>query len=108
MSRYAAVVRDAAGLIEAADELDRIAAEIAVLPTVNRAALELRNMVVVARAIVESARLRQESRGAHFRRDFPAPDPTLVGRHLVLGGAEPGWRYDSLAASRGAMPAMAG
>jgi len=37
-------------------------------------ALALRNMFVVAEAITRSAIDRRESRGAHFRDDFPRPD----------------------------------
>ena len=45
---------------------------------------ELRNMLVVARLMTEAALLRRESRGAHFRSDFP--EPSAEGeRHIVLG-----------------------
>jgi fumarate reductase (CoM/CoB) subunit A len=36
-------------------------------------AIELRNMLLIGRLIAESAILRKESRGAHFREDFPNP-----------------------------------
>jgi fumarate reductase (CoM/CoB) subunit A len=39
------------------------------------ACLENTNMTVVARAITEAALLRQESRGAHYRMDYPKQDP---------------------------------
>ncbi len=45
---------------------------------------ELRNMLVVARLITEAALLRRESRGAHFRSDFPEPSPEGE-RHIVIG-----------------------
>ena len=47
------------------------------------ASYQLRNMVLLGRMIVEAALLRQESRGSHFRRDFP---DTLASweRHIVL------------------------
>jgi succinate dehydrogenase/fumarate reductase flavoprotein subunit len=35
---------------------------------------ELENMVEVAEAVLRSALVREESRGAHFREDFPGED----------------------------------
>lgn len=46
---------------------------------------ELRNMLVVARLIVEAALQRRESRGAHYREDFAEPDAEWR-RHIVLRG----------------------
>ncbi len=37
-------------------------------------ALELQDMILVAELIVRSALLRKESRGAHYRTDYPNPD----------------------------------
>jgi L-aspartate oxidase len=45
---------------------------------------ELRNLVDAARATVAAATHRQESRGAHFRADFPQVDPALDGQHSLL------------------------
>ena len=39
---------------------------------VDQLLLELEQMLVAARLIATSARERRESRGAHFRKDFPA------------------------------------
>lgn len=52
-------------------------------------------------AIAAAAATRAESRGAHFRSDFPEPDPALAGRHLVFGGTEGRWRFASLVEARG-------
>jgi len=43
----------------------------------------------LARLVAACAILREESRGAHFRSDFPATDPALDGHHAVVrdGGA---------------------
>jgi L-aspartate oxidase len=51
---------------------------------------ELRNMTQIASAVVALARRRQESRGAHWRTDFPAPDPAWRLRQVVqlLPGGE--------------------
>ena len=46
---------------------------------------ELRNMLTVARLIVESALARRESRGAHQRADFPETSLDWQ-RHVVVGG----------------------
>jgi fumarate reductase flavoprotein subunit len=78
----AGLVRDAAGLGEARAGLERIAdgLERAGVPghgTFNVAWqdwLNLTNQVTVARLIVGSALERRESRGAHYRSDFPAPE----------------------------------
>ena len=47
-----------------------------------RRAVEARNLYVVAELIVASALGREESRGAHYRNDFPLHD--AVGRHSVM------------------------
>ena len=52
-------------------------------PPTDRAGHELRNMVLLGRLMAEAALLRQESRGAHFREDFPQTSPDWE-RHIVL------------------------
>ena len=50
---------------------------------VSAQGFELRNMLVVARLIVEAALQRRESRGAHYREDFPDTSEEWR-RHIVL------------------------
>ena len=45
-------------------------------------ATEETNLVTTARLIVESALLRKESRGGHFRSDFPHAVRKWRGRHI--------------------------
>jgi len=46
--------------------------------------------LLLARLLGESALARRESRGGHFRADFPLEDPALSGRHTVVRpGARP-------------------
>ncbi len=65
------IVRDAAGLAAAVAVLD--AWEAAGLASNDRAAIELANLVTCARLVAHGALVREESRGVHYRRDFPQP-----------------------------------
>jgi succinate dehydrogenase/fumarate reductase flavoprotein subunit len=79
----AGLVRDADGLAEAGQAVERIAQELTRVgvpghPAFNVAWqdwLNLTNQADVARLIVASALERRESRGAHYRGDFPSADP---------------------------------
>jgi L-aspartate oxidase len=72
MTKYVGVLRDAAGLRQA---LVGIAA-------IEAAAHSdaLRNMTATATLIAASALQREESRGGHFRTDFPDANPSLAKR----------------------------
>ena len=54
---------------------------------VHRAAAEDRNLLDVAWAMAASARFREESRGIHYRLDFPRPDDRFRGHTMLVGGA---------------------
>ena len=47
-------------------------------------ATEELNMLQTARLIVEAALMRRESRGGHYRADFPHARRTWMGRHIEL------------------------
>jgi succinate dehydrogenase/fumarate reductase flavoprotein subunit len=49
---------------------------------------ELRRMCLVAEAIVASALLRTESRGAHYREDFPSSDENWLGSVKIAKSAD--------------------
>ena len=80
MSRYAGGLRHAAGLDRCAAELVKLAAQRGAEPGLE--SWEASNMMMVATAIVASARLRQESRGAHWRDDFEGRREEWHG-HLI-------------------------
>jgi L-aspartate oxidase len=48
-----------------------------------RAANELRNLLVVGRLIAEAALQRRESRGSHYRSDYPLSDEALAKRSFT-------------------------
>jgi L-aspartate oxidase len=75
------IVRDGAGLADAAR---RLSAWRAALPTPHdRPSHELANLLLAGRLMAEAALLREESRGAHFRSDFPQPREEWR-RHLTF------------------------
>ena len=47
-------------------------------------ALALRNLLTVSEAVARTALERRESRGAHFRQDYPDKDPTLGKVNIVV------------------------
>ncbi|MCU1285580.1 MAG: L-aspartate oxidase [Acidobacteriales bacterium] len=84
MWRHAGVVRSGEGLQEAMAMVgalkDRLPAP------VSRRSCEAANIQQVAWLIVRSAIARKESRGAHFRTDFPAHDDANYRKHSVVRG----------------------
>jgi L-aspartate oxidase len=78
MSRGAGVLRSAASLREAADAVDR-----AEPGTPGTAAWEATNLYTVAAALIGAAAVREETRGCHWREDFPEASDAWLGHLLV-------------------------
>lgn len=106
MTRYAGVLRSQASLAQAQRAVDEASAQArsayrscapgsdqgaggASGPDRVRAVLELMNLVTVAQALVDSALVRTESRGAHTRTDFPDTRPDLCLRLVHTGRGHP-------------------
>ncbi len=78
------LVRDESGLKATLQTLNELYAKFG-HPAPKREAIELANMIECAWLMTRAAIARKESRGAHFRRDFPNLD-TDWQHHLLLGG----------------------
>lgn len=79
MSRHVGVLRDRAGLVETLSviaDLER-----------NCASTRFLNMLVAAKLVAAAALARTESRGGHYRSDFPESDPAWR-RRTFIGLAE--------------------
>jgi L-aspartate oxidase len=91
MSRDAGGLRDAAGLDRCARELVGLGGRSGAESGLE--SWEATNLMTVATAIVASARLREESRGAHWRDDFEGRREPWHG-HLIVENDVRGLRHD--------------
>jgi L-aspartate oxidase len=88
MTSWAGVVRDAGSLARASDAVEAIAA--GSTSRLDRAGAELRNLTDVARALLEAATAREETRGSHARSDFPETSAAFCCRLSHGAGHRPG------------------
>ena len=76
MWEHAGLERTSTGLRTCLAALESITAQ---LPS---GAIDEVNMALTARLITEAALLREESRGGHYRADFPLPRRAYARRHM--------------------------
>ena len=72
-----------AGVVRDAQSLTRALGAIVSLERDNEADNQLANMLTTAKLITAAALRRKESRGAHFRSDYPAPDEAQAKRSFI-------------------------
>ncbi|MFI1800765.1 L-aspartate oxidase [Streptomyces sp. NPDC020379] len=91
MTAGAGVLRSAESLERAAADLDRLLAEaVTALETDGKTAepgtesWEATNLLLVARVLVAAALRREETRGCHWREDFPDRADATWRRHLLV------------------------
>ena len=92
LSDLQAIMGSNAGIVRSESKLRRAASVLSAwsraMPLPNdRPSYELVNLVLVGRLITEAALIREESRGAHFREDYPDPSPQWQ-KHIVLVNGE--------------------
>ena len=78
MWRSAGITRDARGLAEAGDQVDRWCRYALNHVFDDPAGWTTQNLLTVARLMIAAALEREESRGVHTRSDFPQADPAWV------------------------------
>jgi succinate dehydrogenase / fumarate reductase flavoprotein subunit len=110
MQENVGIVRREAEMLRALAEIDALSARAAnVTVTGNReynpgwhTALDLGNLLTISRAITITAIERKESRGGHFRDDYPNKDPEFGKVNLVIQAGPDG----SMVLSRVPIPPM--
>ncbi|MEQ6902359.1 L-aspartate oxidase [Nocardioides sp. YIM 152588] len=82
MTTRVGVLRSAPGLAEAAELIDKLAG--CVTGTADQDSWEATNLVTIAAALTAVAAGREETRGSHWREDFPERDDARWAGHFDL------------------------
>ncbi len=85
MTERAGVLRSGSGLRKAGEELAKIGEHQSDKPSL--AAWEATNLHLLATALVASAAIRTETRGSHWREDFPESSDEWIGHLIVTLGS---------------------
>ena len=86
MGRQCGIRRDAAGLAEAAEQAAFWDRFVSTRQLRGQPAWEFQNMLLVSQMAIASAAARTESRGVHYREDFPETDPAQDTHVEVVRG----------------------
>lgn len=90
MWNYAGILRDENSLLKGLDEIYKLKSEFRRdTKCLNKDEYEYRNMLCVAQLIIKSALKRHESRGAHYRVDFPETKSESIHNCVIKGEGEP-------------------
>jgi L-aspartate oxidase len=80
MSAEVGVLRNAAGLTDAAAALDKLAGVAA--ESIDLESWETTNLLTISTALADAAALREETRGSHWREDFPDREDERFAGHF--------------------------
>jgi succinate dehydrogenase/fumarate reductase flavoprotein subunit len=82
MWKETGIVRSADTLSDALQKIEDVMKKLDFIPLTEEE-IELKNLATVAKLITKAALDREESRGAHYRSDFPKTDDKNWKKHLV-------------------------
>jgi L-aspartate oxidase len=105
MTSRVGVLRNSAGLTGAVELLGKIASTRA--DAIDRSAWETTNVLTISLALAEAALRREETRGSHWREDFPDRDDATWAGHFDARMSE-GVTSVSFAASPATDPSVPG
>ncbi len=88
MWQHVGIIRTEAGLKAAIEALEKIQSDVAD-SIFESSWMEVQHMSRVSKLVAQFALTRTESRGAHFRADFPEKNDLEWGRHLVYRSTLP-------------------
>jgi L-aspartate oxidase len=83
MTEFVGISRNRDGLIKASEKITRYKTLIKEMKNETLEDFELQNIVLLSGLVIESAIERCESRGAHYRSDFPLTDDANWKRHII-------------------------
>ncbi len=87
---YVGILRDEKSLKIANKKLEELKSKFSINENCsNKQEYEYKNMLIVAQLIIDSALKRKESRGAHFRKDYPASSEKAEHSRIVKGEQTP-------------------
>ena len=89
MWKHAGIVRTGSGLKQAIAQLEEIGKHLAIAH--SRREFEVRNLHIDGLLVARSALAREESRGAHYRTDFPDHNDAKFLKHSVVAAGKIGF-----------------
>lgn len=89
MWNYAGILRDEDGLLKGLDEIYKLKSIFhRNIKCLDKQEYEFRNMLCISQLIIKSALKREESRGAHYRTDFPFSNDVILHNCVIKNEGE--------------------
>jgi L-aspartate oxidase len=84
MWKQVGIVRTGGDMRQAIQRIEQMAAHF--MHPHSRREFEARNLQIAGLLVVRSALAREESRGAHYRTDYPDHNDEKFGKHSIITG----------------------